>query len=134
MKKEKWVAKWHPKMMASHEPQNVTLICVVTWSFILVYWLIHVNCIVFFQVSQTAWTKTDTITVEQATFISMTQVECTLPSSGGSYYISVSIDGGIPWSVGIIFLNYQIKCYTCHKDTGTCTRKVGPNLCGWMDV
>ena len=71
----------------------------------------------------TTWIKTADVEISTGTFISRTQVSCTLPNPGLGYEIEVSIDGGIIWTVGILVLNFDLRCLECNKN-GICVQKV----------
>ena len=75
------------------------------------------------------WVITNEVEINTATYISNTQIGCTLPDPDTGYIINIGakINTDIEWSINITVLNFDIRCRTCTKD-GNCVKKVSEAL------
>ena len=73
--------------------------------------------------AKTSWTAGSTEVVVAATFISITQIVCTLPQETGSYTVVISNDKTVFTTTTVIVLVYDTKCYRCDF-TGSCSTRV----------
>ena len=75
--------------------------------------------------TETSWEVTLIYVTAAATYLSASQVRCTLPDPTGSYAIEIANDRVTFTDVSVKVITIATTCYDCNFLDFTCTRKVG---------